>query len=297
MKNMGTADRIIRLFIASAVLVLSFFWLGGILSYIGYVIAAIMFLTAVSGFCPLYKPFGICTLKDLSKKTSARSLTIIFAVLAGFLIATGAASHLITQKLFIKDFNAMNNYYKQALFLTGQDNREKAVENFDRWFKEYSLFAEKYTAYKPLAIRGDSLWKSDVERVFDIIKKNETVVREGELKKVHLELEKVRLIFQEMFKRNGFSMLSLALVDFHEAMETLLDAANAKSQDKVKAVYTQADEKLKAVEQTVNDPEIQTIRKNLDELLNLAVSGKLDALPAKAEELKKSFVKVYLQRG
>lgn len=297
MKNMGNADRIIRLFVAAAVLILSFFWLGGILSYIGYVFSAIMFLTAVSGFCPLYKPLGICTLKDSSKKMSTRSMTVIIAVLAGFIIGAGIGSNALTQRLFIKDFNAMNNYYKQALFLTGQNSREKAVENFNLWLKEFSLFSAKYEAYKPMVIRGDALWKSDLERVAEIIKNNEPVVREGDLKQAHLDLEKVRLIFQELFKRNGFSMLSLALVDFHEAMETMLDAANAKNSDKVKFVYSLADDKLKAVEETLNDEEIQAIRKNLNDLLDLAKQGKLDALPAKADELKKSFVKVYLKRG
>jgi hypothetical protein len=39
------------------------------------------------------------------------------------------------------------------------------------------------------------------------------------------------------------------------------------------------------------------IRTNLDELLALAKDAKLDQLAAKAEQLKSSFIKVYLQRG
>ena len=56
------------------------------------------------------------------------------------------------------------------------------------------------------------------------------MVHTGDLHEAHLELEKVRPVFQEMFKRNGFSLLSVALVDFHDAMEVMLDAANAKDQ-------------------------------------------------------------------
>jgi hypothetical protein len=73
-----------------------------------------------------------------------------------------------------------------------------------------------------------------------------------------------------MFKRNGFSMLSIALVDFHDAMETALEAANAKSSSKVIELYAPISEKLKVVEAEANDAEIQTIRRHLDALLALA---------------------------
>jgi hypothetical protein len=92
-------------------------------------------------------------------------------------------------------------------------------------------------------------------------------------------------------------MLSIALVDFHDVMELILDAANAKDPQKVIALYPQLEEKLKAVEQVTNDDEIQAIRKNLDELLKLAQDNKIEELPGKADKLKSSFVKVYLKRG
>ena len=48
-----------------------------------------------------------------------------------------------------------------------------------------------------------------------------------------------------MFKRNGFSMLSVALVDFHDAMETILTAASAKDVAGVTSLYPSVSEKLK----------------------------------------------------
>ena len=92
-------------------------------------------------------------------------------------------------------------------------------------------------------------------------------------------------------------MLAVALVDFHDEMELMLDAANAKDSAKLVALYPQVSEKLKAVEAETNDAEIQTIRKNLDDLLGLAKAAQTDQLPAKGDALKSSFVKVYLQRG
>jgi type IV secretory pathway VirJ component len=100
-----------------------------------------------------------------------------------------------------------------------------------------------------------------------------------------------------MLMRNGFSMLAVALVDFHDAMELALDAANAKNSSKVIELYLPISEKLKAIEADSNDAEIQSIRRHLDALLALANEAKNDQLPAQGEALKSSFVKVYLKRG
>ena len=77
----------------------------------------------------------------------------------------------------------------------------------------------------------------------------------------------------------------------------VLDAANQKDSAKLMALYPQVSDKLKAVEAETNDAEIQDIRKNLDELLTLAKDARNDAMPAKGDVLKSSFVKVYLKRG
>jgi hypothetical protein len=297
MKNMSTLDRIIRLVIAVILVELSFFWLGGATASVGYGLTAIMIITSIIGFCPLYKPFGISTLGKnpiILKKTG---IIVSMILLAGLIIGGSFASDLFSRKIFLKDFNAMNNFYKQTLFLTGQNNRERAVENFNMWSNEFSIFENKYNAYKPYAIKRDSKWNQDMNQVSAIIHNTGNLVLTGDLHQAHLSLEKVRPVFQEAFKRNGFSMLSLALVDFHDAMELILDAANENNSFKVIEIYPKTDEKLKVVEQAENDSEIQAIRQNLDMLLKLANDKKNSEMPAKASELKSSFIKVYLERG
>lgn len=61
-KNMGTADRLIRLIIAA--LMAGLFFAGiisGTLGIVLLVLAGIFVLTSLVGFCPLYAPFGIKT--------------------------------------------------------------------------------------------------------------------------------------------------------------------------------------------------------------------------------------------
>lgn len=58
--NMGTADKIIRIAIASLLAVLFFTHIiTGTLGIILLVLAAVFVLTSLIGFCPLYLPFGI----------------------------------------------------------------------------------------------------------------------------------------------------------------------------------------------------------------------------------------------
>jgi uncharacterized membrane protein YccC len=66
--NVGTADRIVRLILGVALAALALFsglasfteplWFWGALS-----VSAILIVTAIVRFCPLYAPFGVSTCK------------------------------------------------------------------------------------------------------------------------------------------------------------------------------------------------------------------------------------------
>jgi hypothetical protein len=70
-KNMGTADRIIRVIIAAIVAVLYFTGtITGTLGIILLVLAGVFVLTSLISFCPLYAPFGLSTCRVKEKKQS-----------------------------------------------------------------------------------------------------------------------------------------------------------------------------------------------------------------------------------
>ncbi len=59
-KNMGNADRILRVLIAIVLIILSFTWFqSGVLSTILLVIAAVFIVTSIFGVCPLYSLFHL----------------------------------------------------------------------------------------------------------------------------------------------------------------------------------------------------------------------------------------------
>jgi hypothetical protein len=70
-KNMGTADRVIRLIIA--VFFISLYASGSVIGTVGMVLIAlsiVFVLTSFLGFCPLYLPLGLSTVaKKLHKKS------------------------------------------------------------------------------------------------------------------------------------------------------------------------------------------------------------------------------------
>ncbi len=68
-KNMGALDRIIRTILAVVVIVLYFIkQISGTAAIILGIIALVFLLTSLIGFCPLYVPLKISTLKKEKSK-------------------------------------------------------------------------------------------------------------------------------------------------------------------------------------------------------------------------------------
>ncbi|MFY9310227.1 MAG: DUF2892 domain-containing protein [Bacteroidia bacterium] len=62
--NMGTFDKVIRILVAIAVIVLYLtHQISGTTAIVLLIVAGIFILTSVIGFCPLYWPFHISTVK------------------------------------------------------------------------------------------------------------------------------------------------------------------------------------------------------------------------------------------
>jgi K+-transporting ATPase A subunit len=63
-KNMGNADKAIRLLVAAIVIALYYAGIvSGTLAIILLILSAIFILTSIVGTCPLYLPLGISTCK------------------------------------------------------------------------------------------------------------------------------------------------------------------------------------------------------------------------------------------
>lgn len=294
--NIGTLDRFIRAILGPVLVALGVFWVAGVLQVVLILLGVIISVTALIGFCPIYLPFNLSTNKN-AVKFSGKGVIALPVVLVFVLVAASLASAFITRKQFLENYNAMNGNYKQALFQTGLKNRDESIKYYSQLQTTYAEFSSKYASYRPYALSGDTQFGADLATVNKIISESAPLVQTGDLAQAHVQLEQVRPIFQEMFKRNGFSLLAMNLVDFHDVMEKLID--DGAKQDAAASIehYAEADRLLKAVEAELNDADVQGIRQSLEALLKSAQDGKVDDLSAQADALKKSFLKVYLIRG
>ena len=244
--------------------------------------------------CKRLNLFDWCYMKQSTKiiLIATSIFAIIFIVAGGFFI--GAK---MSQEKFLNDFNEMNGHYKQALFETGQGNREVAVREYDLFVTSTEAFALKYASSRPAKLQDDVLFNTDFEKVLSDAKSSKENVYTGNLSVAHKQLEQIRPVFNELLRRNDLSLLSVVLVDFHDSMENVLDAANSKDASLVLTTYDEASVKLIAVESELNDADIQNIRVQLDLIKALAVANNLSELPSQAGKLKSSYVNVYLSKG
>jgi hypothetical protein len=68
-KNMGTADKVIRIAIAGIIATLYFTnVISGTVGIILLILGAVFVLTGLVSFCPLYAPFGISTCSVKNRK-------------------------------------------------------------------------------------------------------------------------------------------------------------------------------------------------------------------------------------
>jgi hypothetical protein len=66
-QNIGKTDRIVRLLIALAIVILYFTnVIGGTIAIVGFIAAGLLVFTSLINFCPLYWPFGINSRKKKS---------------------------------------------------------------------------------------------------------------------------------------------------------------------------------------------------------------------------------------
>ena len=67
-KNMGTIDKLIRVFIAAVIGIIYFMGLiNGITATILLALSGVFLLTSLISVCPLYLPFGISTINNEKK--------------------------------------------------------------------------------------------------------------------------------------------------------------------------------------------------------------------------------------
>ncbi len=66
-KNVGKCDRMIRIVVGIVLIVLAFNVLKGLFSALAYLVAAIVLVTGLARYCPMYRVFGCDSTKCCCK--------------------------------------------------------------------------------------------------------------------------------------------------------------------------------------------------------------------------------------
>ena len=190
MKNISAIERFFRAFVGVIFLELAFFWVSGAIQVAAYVVGGILVATAAFGFCPLYRILGIGRRASAAgQRPRVFRIVLAWVLLIAEVVGGSFASSFLTSKFFLKDFNAMNEEYKQTLYLTGKNEREKAVLHYENLLPAYTRFKETYSTYRPYILRNDTQLPSDLARVAGMLSGVKELVHSGDLKAAHLGLE------------------------------------------------------------------------------------------------------------
>lgn len=204
--NTGFNDRIMRFVLAITFFIIAFFWVSGVLEFLFYFLGIVFLITSFTGFCRIYKTFGISSCKNEKytvNKSKKRLLVIL--ILVGIVLGC-YLSITLTNKIFLNDFEKFNSPYKQALFYSQQNNRDKAVDYYSVFKLNFNSFKNKYSNYRPYSIRSDKQFGYDIIKVTMVIGDVDKTIDSSNLTIANQQLKELDPVLNDIIRRNSFSL-------------------------------------------------------------------------------------------
>ena len=202
MKNVGTADRLLRVLISELCIIIGFFWASRDWQILLYLIAVVMLFQAATGMCGWYNVLKINTCERV--KRNNKTLKAGFLALIVILAVGGTyAGSTLTRQAFIDDFNEVKGAYNATLLSTGDGMRQESISNYDNLSSALNEFDQKYHNYRPPVISSDDEFSGDVENATKIVAGVKEYIYQGDLSKANDNLLEAGPIFQSISKRNG----------------------------------------------------------------------------------------------
>ena len=200
MKNLGSLDRMIRLIVAEVCLIAALFWAGEELQLPLILAAAVILIPAITGSCGLYELLGWNSCEMIKRKNDRLKRALVLAAI--LLAVMGSfASHLYTKDILLQDLEEVNETYNIAhQSLIGDDANSSA--DIDILERKFAAFAAKYTKYKPLVVRMDGNFSSQIDEISADIYRSKQSALQGDAASSRMELEPAGEIIRAMIKEN-----------------------------------------------------------------------------------------------
>ncbi|HOU70060.1 MAG TPA: DUF2892 domain-containing protein [Methanothrix sp.] len=200
MKNLGSLDRMIRLIVAEVCLIAALFWAGEELQLPLILAAAVILIPAITGSCGLYELLGWNSCEMIKRKNDRLKRALVLAAI--LLAVMGSfASHLYTKDILLQDLGEVNETYNIARqSLIGDDANSPA--DIDSLERKFAAFAAKYSKYKPLVVRIDGNFSSQIDEISADIYRSKQSALQGDAASSRMELEPAGEIIRAMIKEN-----------------------------------------------------------------------------------------------
>jgi hypothetical protein len=206
-KNIGTLDRMLRVFLAEILIIVGFFWAGMEWQIILFLLAVVLLFQAATGVCGLYSMLRWNTCENIkrdNKKLIRASLALVLLVA----VVGGYASAVLTRDIFIMDLKGVEDPYNSTIYYSGKDLRQESIASYDQLKTANAAFQNKYAAYRPFAVMFDGRLSGDMKNISLAVTSSGEDIHTGSLAKAHDSLEKAVPIFQEILRRNGLAQMS-----------------------------------------------------------------------------------------
>lgn len=194
-KNLGTIDRLVRVFLAELFILIAFFWAGDAWQMVLYLLAFVMIFQAATGMCGLYKLVGRNTCERIKRK-DRRLIAAGFAliVLAG--AAASYASAIMTKDILKADIASLEEPYNMTMTATEHNQANESIIHYEQLNNSAAAFAAKYSEYSPFPVKFDESFQGDVLNISLIVVSAKDSIYAGRLSDAHDLLEGVLPMLQ-----------------------------------------------------------------------------------------------------
>ena len=187
MKNLGYLDRIIRVIIAEAFLLLALFWVREDLQLPLILATAVILIPVISGSCGLYELLGWSSCELIKRKNDGLKTALVLAAVL-LAVVGGFASHVYTKSILSEDLEEVNQSYNIARQSMAKDGINSSPE-IDNLESSFAAFAAKYSSYRPLVVRMDGNFSSRIAGISAAISRSKQEVRQGDAASSQRQLE------------------------------------------------------------------------------------------------------------
>jgi len=190
-------DRLLRVILAEFCVLAAFFWLSKEWQIVFYLLAAVLLVQAATGVCGFYNFLGWNTCENIRRKD--KNLLPIAVVTLIVVAAAGSyGSALLTRNIFLDDLNSITGPYHRTIEYTQQELKTESIQNYEQLESAVSAFQEKYSDYRPFAVKFDDRFADDVQNLSAIVSGSRGDIHNGSLKTAHDSLQKALPLLQRM---------------------------------------------------------------------------------------------------